>query len=179
MDKNLLVAKLNKAVPGAVLEARRFGRSSHSSIWVEAQTIQKVANALKTDAVLGLDWLENLSVVEFEKVFVISYFVRSSESQFNVIIRASAVPSAPHAEVFFPSIRTVWPMGEPMEEEAEELFGILFRVEGVNSRESRMAKLPGEWKGYPLRKNYVFPEDFFGIHHSRSLNRPVQKSVDP
>ena len=79
MDKNPLISKLNKDVPGAVLETRRFGRSEITSIWIESQTIQKVAFALKNDVGLKLNWLENLSVVELEGVLVVTYFVTSTK----------------------------------------------------------------------------------------------------
>jgi Ni,Fe-hydrogenase III component G len=128
VDKNPFISKLNKSLPDAVLETRRFGRSGTSSIWVEAQAIQKVAAFLKNDAEFKLDWLENLSVVEFEKVLVTTYFVCSNTTKHSLVVRASAVPESPNAEVSFPSIRAIWPMGEPMELEAEELFGIHFRT---------------------------------------------------
>ncbi len=176
MDKNSLASKLNKIIPGAVLETRRFGRSPLSSIWVEAQSIQKVAVALKNDADLKLDWLENLSVVEFEKVLVVSYFLRSTSTQQCIVVRASAVPSSPKAEVLFPSIRSIWPMGAPMEDEAEEMFGVLFRLTGEAEDLSRPRRLAADWEGYPLRKSYEFPKEFFGIQHVRPFNdRTVSK----
>jgi NADH-quinone oxidoreductase subunit C len=139
-----------------------------TSIWIEAQTLENVALFLKNDNEYKVDWLENLSVVEFEGVFVVSYFIRSTTTPFRCVIRASAVPSSPQAPVPFPSIREIWPMGTPMEEEAEELFGIQFSKHPPNL-------LPEGWTGFPLRKNYVFPREFFGITHSRPFNRSHQK----
>jgi NADH:ubiquinone oxidoreductase subunit C len=179
VDKNPLISKLNKAVPGAVLETRRFGRSGTTSIWIEAQTIQKVAHALRNDSELKLDWLENLSVVEFEGILVVTYFVRSTTSQFYYVIRASAVPASPDAEVLFPSIRGIWPMGVSMEQEAEEMFGVRFRANEESSSEgpAKPGRLPEDWKGFPLRKNYVFPKEFFGVTHSRPFNSSTQKKT--
>ena len=121
MDKNPFVSKLNKSVPGAVLETRRFGRSSTLSVWVEAQSILKVASMLTSDSEFKLNWLENLSIVEFEKVFVVTYFVRSTATKYSLVLRISAVPETKNAEISFPSIQSIWPMGKPFEEEAEEI----------------------------------------------------------
>ncbi len=178
MDKNHLVSKLNKILPGAVLESRRFGRSGITSIWVEAQSICSIGLALKEDSEVRLDWLENLSVVEFEKVLVVSYFVRSYSTDQNLVIRASAVPTSNSAEVLFPSVRMIWPMAEPMEKEAFEMFGVRFQLDGEKDKnldETRI--LPEDWKGFPLRKSYVFPKEYFGIAHVRPFNRLSQKKT--
>ncbi|MEO5969548.1 MAG: NADH-quinone oxidoreductase subunit C [Bdellovibrionia bacterium] len=180
MDKNPLIAKLNKSVPGAVLESRRFGRSGVTSIWLEAETIAKVAKVLKSDADLKLDWLENLSVVEFENVLVATYFLASSVTKQSLILRISAVPDSLMSRVYLPSTRAIWPMAEPMEKEAEELFGVSFHL-GPILRESELKSnlLPENWVGFPLRKGYVFPKEVYGLPHSRAEKKDLQKKVVP
>ena len=167
MEKNPIILKLNKALPGAILEVRRFGRSEVLSIWVETQLIPKIALFLKSDPDFRLDWLENFSVVEFEKVLVATYFVRSTLHPYHLIIRASAVPESSSQEAYLPSIKYIWPMGEAMEREAEEMFGICFRLEGEPKSPPRTYRLPANWEGFPLRKNYVFPTEVQGISHDR------------
>lgn len=182
MDKNPLLSKLNKTVPGAVLETRRFGRSSVTSVWIEAQSIQKVAEALKNDSALKLDWLENMSVVEFEGALVITYFVRSTFTQHNAIIRLSVVPPSEGVPAILPSVQTVWLMSLPFEQEAQEMFGVQFQLgPPENAPQERQAfRLPEGWAGFPLRKNYVFPKEFFGVPHSRSFNNSAnRKKNDP
>lgn len=165
MDKNPLVTSLNKAVPGAVLEVRRFGRSSITSIWVEAQAIQQVGLFLKENPEYQLDWLENLSMVEFEDIFVLTYFLRSTVTSQILLLRVSIVPDSPNAQVDAPSIVKIWPMGQLMEKDIAEMFGVRFTP--VEKSDSSTI-LPEDWKGYPLRKNYVFPKEFLNISHSRS-----------
>ena len=167
MDKNLFGSKLNNALPGVVLESRPFGRSGIFSIWIEAQSITQVAKELKQDSELHMDWLENLSVVELEEVFVVTYLVRSSVTKNQIILRISAVPGNKAEKVRFPSVREIWPMAIPMEKEAEELFGIHFRGKDQKSFEE-VHFLPEGWEGFPLRKNYEFPKGYSGIVHSRT-----------
>lgn len=176
MDKNSLLSKLNKLIPGAVLETRGFGRSGLISIWIEVQSIPKVALFLKNDAELKLDYLENLSVVEFEDVLVLSYFVRSTVNNQSLLLRGSVVPPSKEAVVSFPSVTHVWPMGEYFEDEASEMFGIKFKFEEETSTLSQSTLLPENWKGFPLRKSYQFPTEIFGLEHERTQFNPPNGS---
>ncbi len=164
MDKNLIVSKINSAVAGSVLEVRRFGRSEVESIWVETQSIHKIAFALCFDSELLFDGLENLSVVEFADCLVLSYFLQSSlRPELEIVLRVSVVPGAADAEVEVPSIQAVWPMGVPMEQEANEMFGVRFKslplglkVQSEFDFERAFSRrLPEEIRGFPLRKKYV------------------------
>ncbi len=162
MDKNLIVSKLKSELPGSILEIRRFGRSATQSIWIEAQAAQKVAHFLRNAPDLKVNWLENLSVVEFEGALVATYFVRSTtQIDSHFVLRASIALPAATEEVALPSVCSVWPMGEPMEREAAEMFGIRFLPEKLQSVQEEILgrKLPKDWKGFPLRKNYVFPNN--------------------
>lgn len=181
MDKNPLIAKLNKAAPDSVLENRRFGRSGITSIWLEAEAIVKIANCLRFDVDLQMDWLENLSVVEFEQALVASYFVSSNTTLESVILRISVVPTSPLERVYLPSTRSVWPMAEPMEKEAEDLFGVSFEnADGEAGGQGLKANLlPENWVGFPLRKGYVFPKEVYGLPHSRTGKEYLDKKVVP
>ncbi len=172
MDKNPLISRLNKALPGAVLEVRRFGRSSVSSIWVETQSIQKVADFLINDLESKLDWLENLSAVEFEGVFVLTYFLRSTVTKQVVAVRLSIIPTSENETVTLPSVQQIWPMAIPMQQDVTEMFGLKFQSSIV----PEFGRLPAGWEGFPLRKNYVFPQEVMGISHFRPfINRSTEK----
>lgn len=178
MDKNLFVSKLNKIWPGSVLESREFGRSGVFSVWLEAKAIGRVASALKDDAEVRLDWLENLSVVELEEVMVVTYFLRSTVTAHSLVLRISAVPESKTSWVKFPSIRDVWTMGTPMEKEAEELFGIQFDTGRDVVQRIEGGYLPEGCEGFPLRKSFKFPKAVMGLSHSRPLNHSVQKKFE-
>lgn len=180
MDKNQIISKINKAVSGSVLEARRFGRSDVHSIWVEAQAIHRVAEVLKSDPDFSIDFIENLSVFELAEALVLTYFVRpSSEPSCRFVLRASIVLPDPLKEVEMPSIALVWPMGAAMEQEAEEMFGIRFKIicgEDVDCLSSNFSRqfsnrLPHGFEGFPLRKK-------FQVHHDKlgTMNRPLTDS---
>ncbi len=163
MDKNQIVSKINRAAPGAVLEARRFGRSDMTSVWIEAQSIEKVAELLRFDPDISLDWLENLSVVELDGCLVLSYFLLSTaHPKLEIVVRSSLVPDTLQAEVEVPSVQAVWPMGIAMEQEAHLLFGVRFRASSLEHKPKQdfdfgrlfSTKFPDEIRGFPLRKKY-------------------------
>jgi NADH:ubiquinone oxidoreductase subunit C len=168
VDTSDLIPKLEAVAPGAILEARPFGRSGALSLWIEMRAIEKVARALRDDEALGLDWLENLSAMEFEGAIVLNYFLRSTSAlQGLFVLRGSVLPESPESETDVGSVRAIWPMAEAFEREIADLFGIRFAGNPKADPTGKRGLLPEGWVGYPLRKNYVFPMEYLDIPHAR------------
>ncbi len=163
MEMSALVSKIEKALPGAILQKKPFGRSGDLSLWIEARQLRAVAQLISEDPLAELDWLEHLGAAEVEGAILLSYFVRSTRSDRSVILRSTVVPRHSEAEAEFASVSELWPMAEAMENEVTELFGIRF----VGNTAPRLKLLPEGWEGFPLRKSYVFPVEFAGISHMR------------
>jgi NADH:ubiquinone oxidoreductase subunit C len=144
VDKNQLLARIHQILPGTVLEVRRFGREGPLSLWIEAQSLLRLSHILKND--FQLDLLEHLSVAEFEKVLVASYFLRSYQHQEQLILRISLIPASVDVWVEVDSVVSVWPMAASMEREMQEMFGIRFLGLPVGPR------LLPEHHGFVLRK---------------------------
>jgi NADH:ubiquinone oxidoreductase subunit C len=163
VEANGLLPKLQAGMPGAVLETGRFGRGGEPVAWAELKKLAKLAKYLREE--LGLDWLENLSVAQLDDALVLTYFLRSTVSREELILRVSLVPADARTEVEAPSLAETWPQAGPMEQEASELFGV--RFEGAEDATVTSRRLPKGWNGYPLRKSYVFPREVDGIAHAR------------
>jgi len=114
-----------------------------------------------------MDWLENLSVMEIDRALVLTYFIRSSTTGDQLILRGSVMPPSADAYAEAQSVVASWPMAERMENEVSELFGI--RFEGNHRKTKSM--LPADWIGFPLRKSYVFPAEYNGILHARPVGQ--------
>jgi len=179
MELGALLSKLKETAPGAVLQKQPFGRSGGQpvmSVWIETRAILDVAKVLSSGELMGgagswaLDWLENFSVMQLDEALVASWFLRSTKNtEETLILRGSVVPSALNELVELPSVSGVWPMADPFEREAAELFGIRFTTANHGIRHWSTRLLPEGWRGFPLRKGYIFPTEVFGILHSRPL----------
>ncbi|OFZ01048.1 MAG: hypothetical protein A2070_06125 [Bdellovibrionales bacterium GWC1_52_8] len=171
MDKSKLISKLEAGFPGAVLQVQRFGKTETQCLWIEGKRIREVARGLKED--FGFNILENLSVMQIDDALVLTYFLRTSDPETGnygecLIVRLSAHLKKPNHALEVASIVDFWATALPFEMEAGELFGIHFVLEGGTKRIVTGLRLPVGWRGYPLRKNYVFPESFSGVRHERA-----------
>ena len=174
MDIAELINKINHAVPGAVLEKTRFGRTSRTAVWIEARALPEVAAFLHSGGGPALDWLENLSVMQMDETLVATYFLRSSQKpDRELIVRVSVAIPGLNRDVVFPSVSSTWPMARAFEVEAGELFGIRFNDRQGARTHQPYQLLPEGWTGFPLRKTYMFPTEFLGIAHSRKA--PVER----
>lgn len=170
MEIGDVISKINHAVPGAYLHKNRFGRSNQVSIWIDLRKIREVASFLRNDLDLLLDCFENLSVAQVDDSLVLTYFVRSSTNLGIRLILRGSIPLDRGADdtgwVEALSIADIWPSAIVGENEYRELFGIRFEGNLIAAQKSP-SLLPEGWNGFPLRKDYIFPNQVFGIDHSR------------
>ena len=137
-------------MPETVLQWQPFGRTKKKVLWVEGRFLLEISRVLRDDPEHCLDWLENLSVMDVEGALVLTYFLRSTQTQSSFLLRVSLAPMKPEDSVETFSIASIWPMGRRMELEASELFGIQFIG---NHRETALI-LSEDPKGFPQRKGY-------------------------
>ncbi len=98
------------------------------------------------------------TTADIEITYILCQHIQES-GLYRVAVRTSIERYAPK----LPSIMHLWLAAQTDEYEITELLGI--DVVGLEPIQSRL--LPEGWVGYPLRKDYVFPENFEGIEHRR------------
>lgn len=146
-EKNPLA--FDRVQSSAILEKGRFGKTDTPLLWVEASAIEDVAKLLREDPELQLDWLENLSVMQVDRILVASWFLRSRKTRARIVLRSTIVAGTMNDEVDLPSTVSVWPEARTLESESSELFGIRFGGEPIPRR-----ILPAGIEGFPLRKTF-------------------------
>jgi len=174
------------AVPGARLEIIPNGSpSAQHSLLVDNEHAPAVATFLRDDASLRLDYASNVTGVDWpetvvkEKVKVkqviegaekeveqiiekkkpgfleVVYHLYSMELKHGpVILRLRTADRAENARL--PSLTPVWRSAEFQEREAYDLYGIFFD----GHPDLRRILMWDGFKDYPMRKDYVEPDDY-------------------
>ena len=166
-NSSRLVDLVRTAFPQVKCSTEVFLGSVQGVFEIELDQLKRFSVGLKGDADLKLAALENFSVYQTERVLVFTYFLVRTDSNESIAIRTQAEIPADGRWVEVPSLVSEWPMINPFEDEASELFGVRFLIEGTKTRPASAQLLPAGWKGFPLRKNYIFPTEFLGISHVR------------
>ncbi len=165
MESAALLSKVNQIAGKWVLERQKFGRSGDVCVWIESRSLAAFARAIRSDSELSLDWLECLTAMHLDGAIVLSFFVRSFRDGHQLVFRATVTPKKPQDEVELPSVSSIWPMAESFEAEISDLFGVIFVDEDGKPRPRHKSLLPEGWRGFPLRKDYIFPTEVYGIQH--------------
>ena len=158
MDTNLLVSKLKEHLPGRILETSFFGRVETLCLWVESKAIAEVAEFLLSTEDLAYDEIESLSCMQLEDALVLSYFLRSTQTKKEVVLRVSLAITSPKNEIDMPSVQSLFPAAIVYEQEIHRLFGVRFLKKGRNHADARVVFLDGILPpgrvGFPLRKSF-------------------------
>jgi NADH-quinone oxidoreductase subunit C len=174
------------AVAGATLEIIPNGSpSAQHSLLVDNDHAVALATFLRDDPDLGLDYASNVTAVDWpdtvikEKVKVkqviegvekeieqtiekkkpgfleVVYHLYSMEKKHGpVILRLRTADRSENTSV--PSLTPVWRSAEFQEREAYDLYGIIF----TGHPDLRRILMWPEFKDYPMRKDYVEPDDY-------------------
>jgi NADH-quinone oxidoreductase subunit C len=136
----------------------------HPRIHIDAADWREVAQSLFGDPQLKLDWLQNLSGVDYaadDKMCVV-YDLWSFDLRHGFAVKVYCPRDNPHV----PSVADFWPAADWQEREAYDMFGIIFD----GHPDLRRILCADDWEGFPLRKDYVFPREYHGIPASVELD---------
>lgn len=156
---NELVDLINKNVPGAkaILNAAPDAKLD-SSITVEANSIFKVCEYLKTNSDKPFNALQCISGVDYmermEVCYMLAHFDVNDVREFilKVILTDRVSPTVD-------SIVSLYPAANYQERECYDMFGVTFR----NHPDHRRILCPDDWEGFPLRKDYVAQKNYNGM----------------
>jgi NADH-quinone oxidoreductase subunit C len=127
---------------------------------VEPAAMAEVAAFCKADPDLAFDNLMCLSVVDYPKEapprLEVVYHLYSYKHVHGFVLKAQL----PREDPRVPTVEAVWPVANWHEREGFDMFGVTF--EGHS--DPRRILLPDDWVGYPLRKDWVDPDFYNGMH---------------
>jgi NADH-quinone oxidoreductase subunit C len=136
----------------------------HPRVHIDAANWREVAEFLLREPAIKLDWLANLSGVDYvadEKMCVV-YDLWSFDHKHVFAVKVYC----PRDNASVPSVADLWPAADWHEREAFDMFGIDF----PGHPDLRRILCAEDWEGFPLRKDYVFPREYHGIPASVELD---------
>ena len=147
---------IEAAVPGAVVEIAPNPNSSlPHSLRIAPDNMLAVAKFLRDDEELKLDYLSNVTGVDWPESLEAVYHLYSVEKKHGpVIIRMHTENRTDHVEL--PSLTPIWRSAEFQEREIFDLYGIVF----TGHPDLRRLLMWEGFKDHPMRRDYVAPDDF-------------------
>lgn len=144
-------------------------------IAVEPASWNEIARFLRDDERLKFDFLHCVSAVDyfepdpkkakkakFEPHLEVLYHLSSFVHRHKIVIKLFLPrwkDDVPGKLPEVPSVADVWPTANWHEREVYDLSGVYF----VGHPNLRRILCPEDWVGHPLRKDYVFPDEYHGI----------------
>jgi NADH-quinone oxidoreductase subunit C len=136
---------------------------------VAAESVAEVAAFCKSDPDLLFDNLMCLGAVDYPKEtpprMEVVYHLFSYRHRHTFVLKVHV----PRDGGKVPTVENVWGVANWHEREAYDMFGIVF--EGHS--DLRRILLPDDWIGHPLRKDWVDPDFYNGMHV-----KPTQQMAD-
>jgi len=120
-----------------------------------------VCRFLRDTPDLDFDCLSNQSGVDYKAKGVIEvvYHLFSFRHRHWIVLKVDV----PRDQAVMPTVESVWKAANWQEREIYDLLGVTFD----GHSDLRRLLMPEDWLGYPLRKDFVEPEEYHGISTRR------------
>jgi NADH-quinone oxidoreductase subunit C len=162
MGPHAIVQLLQQRFGARILAA--FAADKHPRIHVNAADWRPIAEFLRREPTLKLDWLACLSGVDYaaDGKMAVVYDLWSFDLRHEFAVKVFCPRDNPHV----PTVSDLWRAADWHEREAYDMFGIIFD----GHPDLRRILMADDWEGFPLRKDYVFPRQYHGIPGSVELD---------
>lgn len=129
---------------------------------VKPEDIKEICLFLRDEEGLEFDYLSNLCGMDYKDSIGVVYHLYSIKHNHYFTLKVKLNREHPIID----TVERVWKAANWHEREAYDMFGI--RFEGHPDLQRILC--PEDWKGYPLRKDYVAPKEYHGM--DTTPNRP-------
>jgi len=118
-----------------------------TEISVPSADLLQVCEFLKNEADFSMDYLFNMTAVDWQEYFTTVYHIESTTTGNNLVLKCRIDD---HETPAIDSVSKIWPAADVNEREVYDLFGIRFN----GHPDLRRIFLEDDWEGHPLRKDY-------------------------
>ncbi len=128
---------------------------------VDRAAFASVMPFLRDETSLAFDLLLLVTGLDYPMHFLAVYHLASTRHLHGIAVKVELPRENPEIA----SLAGIWPAADWHERETYDLVGIQF----VGHPNLRRILCPEDWEGYPLRKDYVQPEEYHGISNVRQI----------
>jgi len=160
MERGELLALLAQRLQGAAIGIEEMPNND-IMLQVARQDFIAVLTTLKQDKDLGFKALTNQLGVDYGDRFAVICNLYSFAIDNKLTIKVFLEKEDPEID----SIEKLFRGANWFERETYDLLGIRFKGHGNLER----LLLPADWEGHPLRKDYVYPQEYHGVALKRKM----------
>ena len=124
--------------------------SQFLNVIVTPPQLSALAEKLRNEESMDFDYMFCLTCVDFPEHLMMVYHLRSMNHKHEMVLKVR-IEDKENPTV--DTLSNIWRTAEYLEREVYDLFGVKFN----NHPDLRRILLDEDWKGYPLRKDYVDP----------------------
>jgi NADH-quinone oxidoreductase subunit C len=131
------------------------GGKPDAFVVVDAAAIVEVCRFLHDDPETAMDCLSNQTGVDYKDHIEVVYHLFSYKHRHGCVLKIKL----PRENPLVSTVEGVWNAANWMEREIFDLLGVTFQ----GHSDMRRILMPEDWPGYPLRKDFVEPQEYHGI----------------
>ena len=120
------------------------------NVIISPPQLKALALKLREEEAMNFDYMFCLTCVDYPEHMMMVYHLRSMNQKHEMVLKVK-IDDRENPAV--DTLCDIWRTAEFLEREVFDLFGVKFN----NHPDLRRILLDDDWKGYPLRKDYVDP----------------------
>jgi NADH-quinone oxidoreductase subunit C len=122
---------------------------------IDTAAIVDVCRYLRDQPDTAFDCLSNETGVDYKDRIEVVYHLFSYKHRHNCVLKIKL----PREDPVVATVEGIWSAANWMEREIFDLLGVTFQ----GHSDMRRILMPEDWPGYPLRKDFVEPQEYHGI----------------
>lgn len=120
------------------------------TLQVPPEAFRSVMEFFREDPAFSMDYLSFASAIDWKDRMECTYHLWSTTHNHEVLVKVPVDRDNPRV----PTVSDLWPTAEWHERETYDLFGVVYE----GHPDLRRILLTEDWKGHPLRKDYVYED---------------------
>ena len=159
--------KISNIVPNA-----EFKEQGDLIAVVPADSLHKVAEALRYDKEDAMDYLREIVGMDWGETLGALYYLESTTSHNRIVLRTE---TSDRENPMLPSVSDLWKTAIIKEREAFDFFGIKF----IGNPDMRRLFLREDWIGFPMRKDYDLKSNELNMSNEVNADTTEEYSLNP